>query len=125
MRLYSVHVEPWSTAPDGAAEFVKQGICWPALVFTLAWALWHRMWLVALWLVAITAVVGVANELLGLHAVFMAAVQLAIGVAMALVGNDLRRLTLERAGYVERAVVAGDSLVAAEHRYFSLVATEG
>ena len=63
MRLYPLHlpaIKPGRVLPDGCrlhhqmADMVpiKEGFCWPALFFSLFWSIWHRLWLVALGLIA-------------------------------------------------------------------------
>ena len=47
-----------------------------------------------------------------------AAVSLGIAVAVGFVGNDLKRWTLSRRGYVESDIVTGDGADAAERRFF-------
>ena len=55
MKIYTV-LEP----PDGKSErvaFVPEGFSWGALMFGLLWALWHRMWVVALLLFVLSLVI--------------------------------------------------------------------
>ena len=47
MRVYTVHILPGADALEDAPLLVREGFCWPAAIFTVFWALWHRMWLVA------------------------------------------------------------------------------
>jgi len=101
MRIYTVHYRP-----DGGGDIVlvKEGFCWPAFLVGPLWALWHGLWVVALGLVALIAIVGAAGAALGLDAVTASA--LAVGAAIAVGGaaNDLRRWTLDRRGFSEEGV---------------------
>ena len=65
MKIFTV-LEPADDNPERVA-FVPEGFSWGALAFTELWALWHRMWMVAALLFALTSVLTVAAnlELLG------------------------------------------------------------
>jgi hypothetical protein len=41
MRVYTVHIDPLSVAPDGDAVLVPEGFSWWAALFTVLWALYH------------------------------------------------------------------------------------
>ena len=119
MRIYTVHTLAWSAAADGDAIFVKEGFSWPALFFGSLWALWHGMWLTALVVFILGAVVGAAGEYAGLVPEANAVLQFVIQFSLGLWGNDLRRRKLRLRGYTERAVAAGRRVAEAERRYFA------
>jgi hypothetical protein len=52
MRVYTVHIHPRRRDADGLGDrdvvLVKEGFCWPALFFSVIWAIWKGLWLVAL-----------------------------------------------------------------------------
>ncbi|MEK9676927.1 MAG: DUF2628 domain-containing protein [Rhodospirillaceae bacterium] len=128
MRLYTIHVPAPTagvTGPDrlgtiieGAVP-VKEGFCWPAFFFSIVWALWHRLWWVALALIII--IVALSGILTGLGAdpVVQTVVSVAIAVAVGFLANDLRRRNLARRGLSERAVVAASNGEGAVERYFT------
>lgn len=105
MRIYTVHYRP--EAGGGDIVPVKEGFCWPALLFGPLWALWRRLWVVALGLVALIALLGAAGAVLDLDVVTAAALSLGAAVAIGGTANDLRRWTLERRGFSEEGVVMG------------------
>ncbi len=119
MRLFSVHLQVWSAAADGEAQFVRQGFCWPAFFFPTLWALWNRLWvLAAILLAARLALSGlivflVADPVAPIVLVF--ALHLLIGLS----ANDWRRWFLTRGGLVETAMVAAPNRIAAERRFFA------
>ncbi|MGF7158606.1 hypothetical protein FHS85_000216 [Rhodoligotrophos appendicifer] len=127
MKTFTVHhrernPEAILADPDGL-EVVKEGFSWPAFFIPLLWLIYKRMWLVlVLFLVvnAALAVIGVLWPMPGAAETFVA---LAVNLFMGLQGNDLRRWTLARRGKAEVGVVMGDDLLAAEHRFFSLLAS--
>jgi hypothetical protein len=117
MRHYTVHLRRHGLDPDRDLVLVKEGFSWPAFFFSLLWALWHRLWLVA----GIFFLVQLAMSLI--LAVWtpdpVAAIGMSVGTALILAyaANDLWRWALERLGFVETAVVAADSRDDAERRF--------
>lgn len=118
MRVYTVHVDPVSPADDRGAVLVREAFCWPAALFTVFWALYHRLWGVAVALLAAGAALGGGMVWLGLDAASQVVVEIGF---MAIVGgnaNDWRRRRLERRGYVAFGVVTGRNGTSAEQRLF-------
>ncbi|NKB49279.1 MAG: DUF2628 domain-containing protein [Alphaproteobacteria bacterium] len=124
MKVYSVQTLPWSSASDGDPVIIAERFNWAAFLFGPFWALWHGMWRTAIVLLVIAVAVGGFGALAGVAADLVSAVQILIQIAIGLWANDLRRAALSRRGYVERAVVAGNSHEEAEHRYFTTVARD-
>ncbi len=119
MAIYTVHAPQ---KPDGASVtpgeivFVKEGFCWPALFIPVIWAIYRRLWLVVLFLLA---------AFLVLNGLAMAGGGAAVTVLyilgrfyVALEANGLRRWTLDRNGYAFLGVVEGRRLEEAERRFF-------
>lgn len=119
MRIYTVHTLAWSATADSDAVFVKEGFSWLALLFGPFWALWHGLWLSALALFLIGAVIGAAGEYSGLAQDAGAVLQFAVQFLFALWANDLRRWKLGRQGYIERGVASGRRVADAERRFFA------
>lgn len=117
MRLYSVHLRQGGYDPESDLILVKQGFSWPALVFTVFWALWSRMWWPALGLFAALALATTLPRLAGLADNVDGLLGFAVALAVGLIGNDLRRWSLDRAGYDEVAVVSGNSREEATRRF--------
>lgn len=115
MRIYTVHYRP--EAGGGDIVPVKEGFCWPALLFGPLWALWHGLWSVALGLVALIALLGAAGAVLGLDVVTAAALSMGTATAIGGTANDLRRWTLERRGFSEEGVAMGFGEDAALRRF--------
>ena len=117
MRHYTVHLRRHGLDPDRDLVLVKEGFSWPAFFFSVLWALWHRLWLVA----GIFFLVQLAMSLI--LAVWVpdpvAAITISVGTALILAyaANDLWRWALERLGFVETAVVAADDRDGAERRF--------
>ena len=112
------HLRRQGLDPDRDIMLVKEGFCWPALLFSVLWALWCRLWWVALGFLVIEMVLSGAMALLGLDPVSEVAISVGFAVIVGFVANDLRRWTLRRQGFVEVAVVTADDRDSAERRYY-------
>lgn len=128
MRIYTVlerRGKP-STDPDRDVVLVKEGFCWPALLFGPLWALIHRMWVVAAILAAVWFGVTMLPSLVPAGG---ADLQWLAGFALLLVqgvlGNDARVWAAERAGFAMTAVVAAANLAEAERRLFGAMGPLG
>ena len=117
MRLYSVYLRDHGRDPERDMIFVKYGFSLPAFLFTFLWALWVRAWWVALGLFAVVVLSGLALNRLGVGENLEAILTLALAVGIGYVGNDIRRWSLEQAGFSEVAVVAAKNLTEAERRF--------
>ena len=118
MRVFTVHIRRPPLDPEQDIRLVKEGFSWPAFFFTLLWALWCRLWLVAAGILAAEMLLNTLLGLLGADVLTSAAVSLAFSVLLGVFGNDLKRWTLFRSGYLEVAVVTGDDPDAAERRFW-------
>lgn len=117
MAVYTAH----RRTGDGVEEdtlLIEEGFCWPAFLFTVLWALWHRLWLVALVILALGVGMDMVLSALGAGGAARAVLSLA---TMALIGysaNDLRRHALARRGHRALGPVSGRNREAAERRLF-------
>jgi hypothetical protein len=133
LRVYTVHRPPAPTTrwdardplPELVPELVKEGFCWPAFVFGLAWTLYHRLWIASAILFALIAGLGVVFEQLRLGQLSLSLISFAIAVLVGLLGNDWRRAALRRRGYSEDGVVTAANLETALRRYLDLQAIAG
>lgn len=115
MRIYAAYIDPASLAEDRAVTLVKDGMCWPALLFSFLWAAWHRLWWTALALLAgMTAALAAA----GAHPATGLACAVALSVYIGGAANDWRCRGLERRGRRLVAVVAGRNAEDAARRFF-------
>ncbi len=109
MRVYTVHLRRRSLNPDKDIVLIMEGFCWWACVFSLIWALWHRMWWVALGVASVSIVVNLGIYMLGLDALTGYFLSVGIAILMGLVANDLRRWSLAREGFIDSRVALGDN----------------
>ena len=121
MRIYTVHIaDPDADAPTPVATDpvpIKEGFCWPAFFFNLLWALWHRLWLVALGLVGINALLTGALIVLGADELTNGVVNFGFALLVGMIANDLRRWTIEREGMIECGVAIGTNADDALERF--------
>lgn len=109
-------------SPDGKTErvaFVPEGFAWSALVLTFLWAMWHRMWVVAALLFALSSALTVATNLGVLGSGFAALLQFGIALVFAFEARALQVASLERAGYRRSGLIQAGSSEAAELAYFA------
>jgi hypothetical protein len=118
MRVYTVHLRRQGLDPDRDIMLVKEGFCWPALLFSVLWALWCRLWWVAAGFWVIEVALSGAVALLGLDPLSEVAISVGFAAIVGFVANDLKRWTLRRQGFVEVAVVIADGRDAAERRFY-------
>lgn len=113
MQVYTVHLRREGLDPDHDIVVVKEGFCWPALVFEALWALWHRLWLAAVVMIAVSVVLGGIVQAMGADPLTQVFVNAGIAVAIGLLANDLRRRGLARAGFAEAGIVCAPDADAA------------
>lgn len=120
MQVYTVHYHPFAPDPDRDVTLLREGFSWTAFLFTGLWALWNRLWLPAVVLIA----VAIALELVGEFGFWDTATGLAatlgFQVFVGLNGNDWKRAKLERDGYLFAGVVAAPNRDSALRRFFDL-----
>lgn len=118
MKTFTVHLRRGGLVPDRDVAVIKEGFCWPAFVVSVLWAVWHRLWLVALGFLA--AELGLSAFLVTLGADWKTELVASLGLAILIgaVANDLRRWTLGRHGFIHSDVVTGVDGDAAERRFY-------
>jgi hypothetical protein len=116
MRVYTVHIPPASPR-QADPVLVKEGFSWPAFLFGPIWALTHRMWLVALALVALDVVGSAALDAARMAPAAQAVLSLAVAVLIGAHANDWRRWSLDRRGFRNAGVVAARNIDEGLERY--------
>jgi len=116
MAIYRVYECPADSLD--AAIFVREGFSFAAAVFTFIWAVWHRMWLVAVALLAALTVVGIAADVYDVGRAIIVTAQLAIAVTTGFVADAIRGRSLVSHGFVESGIVEAANRHEAELKYF-------
>ena len=96
---------------------VKEGFCWPAFFFSVFWAIWHKMWLVAAGVVLVNLVAHFLIVLAGASQIVSLLVGFGIAILLGYLANDIRRAKMKRNGYFERDVVIAPDIDSAVRRY--------
>ncbi|MDX2074146.1 MAG: DUF2628 domain-containing protein [Alphaproteobacteria bacterium] len=118
LKLYTVHTKPGSDHSLTKPVFLREGFNWPAFLFTFLWALYERLWLLALVILAANFAIaaglrtGLIDQMSG--TIILLALQVIVGFS----GNDALRKRMRKQGYIFQDIASGDSLLRAEQRYF-------
>ncbi len=116
MAFYSVHNREGS--PADRAIFVREGFSFGAFLLTFLWALWHRMWLAAGILLAVSGAFALAGNLFGIGDGVIALAGFAMNLVFGFEARDLQIRTLIGRGYRRIGYSHGRNLDEAEFRYF-------
>lgn len=122
MRVYTIHLPPPYSGRDRDPEVIREGFSFWAFLLTFLWALFNRMFLIALALVLGLAALGVALGALQVNPLAEGVITLAAAIWIGCSANDWRRAHLARKGWKEAAVVAAPDANAALRRYADLAA---
>lgn len=117
MTLYTV-LEPRDGKPERVA-LVPEGFSWSALAFTVLWALWHRMWVAAALLFALTSAFTVLVNLEMLAPGLASLLQFGIALIFGFEARGLQVMSLERAGFRRSGLIQASNAEAAELAYFA------
>ncbi len=117
MRVYTIHHDPMSAEAESEFSVVQEGFSWSALIFTALWALWHRMWLAFVVLLAAGAALDFALTLSGANDIATLSIGLGYALLVGYGANDWRRRSLARRGMALMGIVAAPDAETALHRY--------
>jgi len=122
MAIYTVHQPPFGSGAAAAEPyrfvFVRDGFSWWAFLFTPLWMLWHRLWLVLVLYVLLSASLEAGLRALGGPIFTLVLVGLLISLLVGLEASTLRRFKLARRHWRNIGVVTGDGPEEAERRFF-------
>ncbi len=129
MAVYTVHEPPpkrfeQASDPERFA-FVRDGFSFWAFLFGPLWMLRHRMWLVLLGYVAVTAALEIGFSLLGTTAAATLAAGFLLALLIGIESATLRRFTLGRRRWTNVGLIVADDLEAAERRFFDVWVKSG
>jgi hypothetical protein len=122
MPIYTVHEPPLRIAGASADPvrfvFVRDGFYVWAFLLTPFWMLWHRLWLVLISYIVLSAVLDGLLRLTGASAAVIAFVGVLISLLVGLEAGPLRRFTLRSRRWRNAGLVSGYDLEDAERRFF-------
>jgi hypothetical protein len=125
MRIYTVHINPRSKHPYENPIFIGESFNFFAFFFHWMWALYHRLWLVAVLLLPVWMLIEWQGYNHILHPLANVALVMGFQAFCGFQANDWRRTKLKKQGYIISDIVTGDNLVSAEQRYFERYYPEG
>ena len=129
MAVYTVHEPPLKgdgqTSDPERFEFVRDGFSFWAFVFSPLWMLRHRMWLVLLGYVAVSAALELVFSLLNVTAAARPVAGFFLALLIGIESATLRRFTLGRRRWINLGVIVADDLEAAERRFFDVWVKSG
>jgi len=123
-KIYTVYLKP----EDGLfrkPRFIKEGFNFAAFLFTGLWALYHRLWMPLVMILAVNIALGYMLQSHVLLKLSYLVAQLGFNLLIGFHANDWLRARLASQGYIFADVSAGDSLLRAEQRYFERALTAG
>lgn len=110
-KIYSVYIKKDSNPLENAI-FIKQGFNFWAFIFNIIWALFNRLWLVAIALFALNCV------FVTIDSPAMALVSFLVNIWFGFEANNFKAAKLEKLGYINFDVVTGIDPLAAKQRFF-------
>ena len=117
MAVYAILRKPG--APADRTIFLREGFSVPAFLFTVAWALWNRLWLVAALIFAAMAALALLGSLTAANELAVATVNFGLSLILGFEAQALHQAALRRAGYVADGLVEAADLEEAELKYFA------
>ena len=121
IRIYTVHINPELPHAVEKSIFVREGFSWKAFMFGVLWTLYNRLWTISIALVAVMTLLGMAEEHKFISASSLSILQIALSLYVGFSANDWYRDSLARRGYITSDIVASDSDLRAQQRYFERV----
>lgn len=121
MQTYTVHeprVPPEEVEERAAAlVFVKEGFSFWTLIFPALWFLFHGLWRGLFYYLVLAGGLMAGLTQIGASEQVIAWGGLVLNLIFAFEARDIHRASLERRGYVLKAVVSGRNLQECERRY--------
>jgi hypothetical protein len=129
MAVYTVHEPPLKqyeqTSDPERFEFVRDGFSFWAFLFGPLWMLRHRMWLVLVGWVGVSAALEIVFSLLSTGAGARLVAGFLLALLIGVESATLRRFTLGRRRWTNLGVIVADDLEAAERRFFDVWVKSG
>jgi hypothetical protein len=122
MSVYTVHEPPLRAAEVSADPqrfvFVRDGFYFWAFLLTPLWMIRHRLWMVLVLYLVLTAGLETVLRIVGGSGAVIALVGVLISLLAGLEAATLRRFTLRRRHWQNVGIVSGRGVEDAERRFF-------
>ena len=121
-KIFSVYEKPEASEPTDRVVLLRDGFCVWAFLFNLLWLLANRMWAVALGYIVISIGIIELGDALGWNEAITAIVQLGLQVILGFNAYDLQGWTLTRRSFRFAGVLAAETPLQAQRRYYEFAA---
>ena len=121
MPVFTVHAPVDSGAGMAAADkftFVRDGFHFWAMVASVLWLVWHRLWLALIGWIALTVALWFGLTALGASSGTILIADFLVAILMGFEAASLQRWTLSRRKWRQLDIVVADDEEAAERRFF-------
>ena len=121
MPVFTVHAPVDSGADMAAADkftFVRDGFHFWAMVASVLWLVWHRLWLALIGWIALTVALWFGLTALGASSGTILIADFLVAILMGFEAASLQRWTLSRRKWRQLDIVVADDEEAAERRFF-------
>jgi hypothetical protein len=121
MPVFTVHAPVDSGADLASADkytFVRDGFHFWAMVASVLWLVWHRLWLALIGWIALNVAIWFGLTALGAGSGTILFADFLIAVLMGLEAASLQRWTLSRRKWRQLDIVVADDEESAERRFF-------
>lgn len=120
LRIYTVHLKPDEAVTIDRLRFVPESFQFYAFIFTIFWAIYHRMWRFTGVILVLNAIIaGFAFSIGGLESQIVTTIlQMGVQLWCGFSANDFMRAHLKRQGFITYALVSGENVMRAEQRFF-------
>ena len=89
MQVFNIYIRRSATTTDVTA--IKEGFCWPALLFGPFWALWHRMWFSAAAIAAAYLLIMIGVSVAGANEIMANTFIIGAAALIGFAANDWRQ----------------------------------
>lgn len=106
MKIYKIFEHP-----SGEIEAIKKGWYWLAFLFTWIWVLFHRLWLVAFSVFALTFTANIVSNFYteNIGMLFVLTVTVLIHLYMGIEGGSFIKRNLGKKGYIYQGTLEGEN----------------
>jgi hypothetical protein len=117
-KLFTVHIHPDGAQPYDSTRFVPEGFSVLAFLFHGFWLWFHRAWLAGLCVISVIVALHMAGESSMLSLASVGLLQFLTRIFIGLQAYDMQRSALKKRGFVLVDVVAAESLLDAQQKFF-------
>lgn len=121
-KIFTAYENAERPDPADRVELVREGFSLFAFLFHVLWLLYNRLWIPAAGFVLLIGLLGYVGETFHLSQITISAVQLFLQLMLGFVACDVKGWNLARRGYRMTGVVAAETELHAQRRYYDAIA---